>query len=186
MHERIDFNNILLAVIFAVLGIAVPALFHAIGLGSMFLPMYLPLSVGAFLLKERNAFMTGALTPLLSGLLTGMPPFYPPIAFVMAAQLGVFCLMVSLLTHRFRWNIMPALITAVVSDRVILFVCYYFILPSFQVHSVFFALYDVAKGIPGIAIMFAAVPSVVPRCIRIIQRNTLRIYEQKPGEDYEG
>ncbi|RPI94743.1 MAG: hypothetical protein EHM32_06440, partial [Spirochaetales bacterium] len=150
MHDRIDISNLLIAVIFSGLGIAVPVLFHALGLGSIFLPMYLPLAIGAFLLNRVNAVIVGFFTPLISALLTGMPPFYPPVAFIMMLQLAVFCFTISLLTHRFKSGIFISLAAAVLIDRILLAALYYFIYPFFSIDSRIITLYDLVKSLPGI------------------------------------
>jgi hypothetical protein len=84
----------------AVVGLVLPALFHGLGLGRVFLPMYLPVLVGAFVLPLRWAVGLGVLTPLLSALLTGMPPWFPPVALWMAVELGLVALVANLLGRR--------------------------------------------------------------------------------------
>ncbi|MCL2179423.1 MAG: hypothetical protein FWB81_08480 [Cystobacterineae bacterium] len=83
-----------------VIGLLLPTLFHAVGLGRVFLPMYLPILVGAFVLPLRWAVGVGVLTPLLSALLTGMPPWFPPIAVWMAMELGLMALTANLLGRK--------------------------------------------------------------------------------------
>jgi hypothetical protein len=92
MHDRIDINNILIAVIFSAFAVILPLIFHLIGLGAIFMPMYLPLAIGAFMMNRSNAFIAGAVTPLVSSIMTGMPPLYPPIAVIVSFQLSIFCL----------------------------------------------------------------------------------------------
>lgn len=84
----------------AVLGLLLPTLFHALGLGRVFLPMYLPVLVGAFVLPLGWAVALGVLTPLLSALLSGMPPWFPPVALWMALELGFSALMANLLGRK--------------------------------------------------------------------------------------
>ena len=63
MHETIDINNLILAVIFSAFGVLVPVLFHMVGLGSIFLPMFIPLAAGAFFLSPVNALILGIFSP---------------------------------------------------------------------------------------------------------------------------
>jgi len=84
----------------AVLGLVLPALFHSLGMGRVFLPMYLPVLVGAFVLPLRWAVALGVLTPLLSALLTGMPPWFPPVALWMSLELGLSSLAANRLGRR--------------------------------------------------------------------------------------
>ncbi|MEW6756351.1 MAG: hypothetical protein AB1505_36070, partial [Candidatus Latescibacterota bacterium] len=71
--------------VFAALGMGVPVLFHALGLGPTFLPMLLPVLAAGLSLRPLAAALVGLVTPLLSGLLTGMPPLVP-VGGVMAAE----------------------------------------------------------------------------------------------------
>lgn len=193
MHHRIDISNILVAVLVTVLGIAVPNLFHLLGLGSMFLPMYLPLAVGAFILSWRNALMVGTCTPLISAFMTGMPPFYPPVAFMMAVQLGFLCLFISLMTHS-RWNrginlspfrILAILIPGLMAERIMLFLMYSAILPLFGIQVAMFSVYDIVRGLPGILLLCAVAPFAVPRCTAILSKYSLRLYEDKETRGHE-
>jgi len=185
MHDRIDISNLLLAVVFSALGIAVPVLFHALGLGSVFLPMYLPLAVGAFLLSRSNALMLGFFTPLFSALLTGMPPFYPPVAFIMMIQLPAFCFTISALSHRYTKSVIPPLVAAVLIDRLLLAVLFYFIYPLFSIDARIITLYDLVKSLPGIALMFIVTPLAVPRCVALLKKHSLQILEHERGENRE-
>ncbi len=181
MHEQINIHNLTLAVVFSALGMVLPPLFHLLGLGSMFMPMYIPLAIGSFMLTARNALMIGMLTPLLSALITGMPPFYPPVAFLMMAQLGVFCTAISLLRHRLRVPVLPALLAAIALDRAVMVTAYYFVAPLFSVSFGVLSAYDLLKSTPGILIMIVLVPVAVPRAVALIQRRSLRLYEHTHG-----
>jgi len=182
MHDRLDISNILVAVVFTALGVIVPVLFHLLGLGAMFLPMYLPLAMGAFLLDRRNALMAGAVTPLASAVLTGMPPFYPPIAVMMALQLGAMCLFISWVSHRFqhrlgsisRLHILGILAAALLLDRVLMLVMYGGILPMLGMRTGLFVLYDLARGLPGMALILLAVPPAVPGALGLLRKHSLR------------
>jgi hypothetical protein len=179
MHNNIEINNLVIAVLFTALGIAVPILFHLVGLGSVFLPMYLPLIIGAFLLTGVNALLMGIFTPLISALLTGMPPFYPPIVFIMSVQLGVVCFFISYVTHRFKVNILITLALAIAIDRMLLIVFYYMIIPLFHINFGLYTAYDLLKGIPGIILILVLVPLLVPRALAVINRYSLRLYEER-------
>ena len=133
MHEKLDVNNILLAAIFSAFGILLPVLFHLVGLGPVFMPMYLPLAAGAYLLTKRNALIMGFLTPLISAVLTGMPPFYPPIAPLMIVQLSIFCVIISFAEHKFKPMILIPLLIAIITDRVLL-VLYYAVIINNKIY----------------------------------------------------
>ncbi|NJK89194.1 MAG: hypothetical protein HC923_07160 [Myxococcales bacterium] len=63
-------------------------MFHLVRLGHVFMPMYLPLVLLGFLVRPTAAGMTAFVIPIGSALFTGMPPFHPPIAWVMALELA--------------------------------------------------------------------------------------------------
>jgi hypothetical protein len=87
--------------LFGAAALLLPVLFHLVHLGRLFLPMYLPLLVLAFLVRPAPAAVTAALTPLLSAAATGMPPWVPPVAPIMAIELAI---MVGLLSFTAtRW-----------------------------------------------------------------------------------
>jgi len=193
VHHRIDISNILVAVLVTVLGVAVPNLFHVLGLGAMFLPMYLPLAAGSFMLSRKNALMAGVCTPLISAGLTGMPPFYPPIAFMMMVQLGFLCLYLSSAAHS-PWNrnvhlspvrILAILIPGLLLERGLLFLLYSVVLPLFGVQAALFSIYDILRGLPGIFLLCAVVPFAVPRCVAILSKYSLRLYEDKDIKGHE-
>lgn len=76
--------------LFGALSLALPTLFHALGLaGPMFLPMYWPLVTLAFLVPTGRAVLVAASVPLASSVLTGMPLPWPPLAAVMSVELAV-------------------------------------------------------------------------------------------------
>jgi hypothetical protein len=183
----------LVAVLVTVLGVAVPNLFHILGLGAVFLPMYLPLALGAFILSRRNALMAGVFTPLISALMTGMPPWYPPIAFMMSAQMGFLCLYISVVTHARRnrnrhlspAGILAILVPGLLLERMMLFLLYSAVLPLFGIQASLFSAYDIVKGLPGVLLLCAVVPFAVPRCVAILSRYSLRLYEDKEIKGHE-
>lgn len=76
--------------LFGALSLALPTLFHALGLaGPMFLPMYWPLVTLAFLVPTGRAMLVAASVPLASSVLTGMPLPWPPLVAVMSVELAV-------------------------------------------------------------------------------------------------
>ena len=57
--------------------IVLPQLFHLSGIpntGAVFLPMHIPVLLGGFILGPAFGAVIGALSPLISSLLTAMPP----------------------------------------------------------------------------------------------------------------
>ncbi len=57
------------------LGLALPFAFHSIPNGGLiFLPMHIPVLMCGLIINEKYGLICGAITPILSSLLTGMPP----------------------------------------------------------------------------------------------------------------
>lgn len=87
--------------LFGSLALALPMLFHALGLaGAVFLPMFLPLALLAFLVRTRAAVLTALVVPFASAVLTGMPLLWPPLAAVVALELVVQAAVIGVLRRR--------------------------------------------------------------------------------------
>ncbi|MDR1927290.1 MAG: ECF transporter S component [Oscillospiraceae bacterium] len=78
------------AALLLAIGLLLPQMFHLFGskLGPMLLPMHLSVLLSGFLLGPVYGGALGLLTPLLSLLLSGMPPM--PLAWFMMAELGIY------------------------------------------------------------------------------------------------
>ena len=61
---------------------------------------------------------------------------------------------------------------------------YYFIIPLFHIKYGLYTAYDLIKGLPGIVLIFVLVPIIVPRALDVLNRYSLRLYEdKKEGRD---
>lgn len=101
------------------LAITLPMAFHALGpgMGPIFLPMYLPILALGLLASWEVALVVGCAAPLISAALTGMPPLAPPVALLMAFELGALAASASL-ARRIRLDIWPAAVLAIVASRI--------------------------------------------------------------------
>ena len=97
--------------LFGAAAIALPALFHLVQLGHVFMPMYIPLMTLPFFVGWRAAGTTALLVPWLSALVTGMPPLMPPVAPVMSAELAIMAGIVAVLRRRWA-NAAPIILLA--------------------------------------------------------------------------
>jgi len=157
--------------LFGAAALLLPVLFHLIQLGSLFLPMYLPLVTLAFLVRPLPASLTAIITPLLSGAATGMPPFYPPIAVLMAVELGIMtALLASVRTRWPRANEWLLLICALALGRVVHLGLVYGLAHLLTLPAGLVAGASFLAGWPGMLLMLAVVPPIV----RIVQRQTRR------------
>ncbi len=148
------------AVIMA-LGLTLPVVFHAVGLGSKFLPMLLPLLLNGFLSPLGWALFTGAVTPLTSALVTGMPPLYPPVAAVMSVECMVLAGVARLVYGCARPRVWPALVAAVVCSRATSIGLSWLVAQLFGLPPRLSAAASLVQGLPGVALQFAVVPLVL-------------------------
>lgn len=156
---RTDAKEVVIGGLFCAIGVLLPMLFHAVGLGRAFLPMHLPILVLGLLTSPTVAACGGFITPLASSFLTGMPPM--PTALLMALELPVLGASASLFR---RWLHLPLLLCAVcaiaarcVSDMALA----YTIAPMLQLPPGAFGIASITLGIPGIILQIVAAPPIV-------------------------
>jgi len=150
-----------MSAVMAAFGIILPIVFHMAGLESKFLPMLLPILLNGFLSLLPWAALTGALVPVASGLLTGMPPFYPPIALVMMIEGAVMAAAAAAIYRFTKPRIWPALIVAVTLDRVISAVLMWFMAGRFGLPPAVISAASLIQGLPGVALQLVVVPLAV-------------------------
>ena len=154
-------RQIPIVALFAALGILFPQLFHFLGLGPAFLPMFIPILIGCMFINWRFAVLLGILTPAVSWMLTGMPPLAPPILPVLIIELSITGLVISLLRQLTYWSVWIILPVGLLVDRVILFSIVIIVAPLFEISHPLFSLALVAAGVPGILLQFLIVPAAV-------------------------
>jgi hypothetical protein len=150
----------------AALALTLPIAFHAVGLGSHFLPMLLPLLLNGFLVSPGWAVLTALVTPFLSAFATGMPPLYPPMVAVVACEGVTLAGVSSILYARGKRSLWPALIAAVVAARLAAFASAWALASWFDLPPAFASVAIFVKGLPGVALQLAVVPIVVRQLTR--------------------
>lgn len=165
-------RDLVLSGLMLAIGILLPIVFHAFGAaaGQVFLPMHIPVLLAGFFLAPGYAAVVGVLTPLLSSVLTGMPPLYP-MAALMAVELCVYALAGSL---TYRWlsgkdwqrvaSIVVSLIVAMAAGRVASGLGVWALVGLFGVQMASPVAYitgGIGTGLPGIVIQIILIPSVV-------------------------
>lgn len=146
---------------FLTLALVLPPLFHVFGAGSVFLPMLLPVVTAGFLLDSRSAITIGFIAPLLSSLLTGMPPIMPPIAFMMAVELTILALIPSIFYRRFGMNLYGVLLVTLLVNRLLVLGLRFVVAEFFNIPGMLYGLGISLSGLPGIAVQIIVVPMVV-------------------------
>ncbi len=152
-----------LTAMFLALGLVWPMLFHAAGLGSIFLPMFWPVAAGAFFLRTPYALTLALMTPLLSSLMTGMPPFAPPLVYVMMAELFVLNATIRFLYAYTNWGVVWKLAAGLLLSRLTLVFTVSLIAPLLGWPAQLFSMAAVIRGLPGILGMLVFLPVIISR-----------------------
>ncbi|MBN2365030.1 MAG: hypothetical protein EH225_02845 [Calditrichaeota bacterium] len=158
MEKNTIYRHIPLAALFSTLGVVFPLFFHFVGLGSAFLPMFLPVIMGSLLVPPSMALTIAIVTPLVSFLFTGMPPLYPPILLLVLLELIAVSLISSYLHYIRRMTVWMVLITALLIDRLILFLFVLLLARHFGFPERFYSIGAVIYGLPGIIMILLVIP----------------------------
>lgn len=155
-------RDLTLGGLFGALAIVLPILFHAVGMGKVFLPMYLPILALGLLASWRTAALVGLLAPLISAVLTGMPPMAPPIAFIMMAELAALAMTASL-ARAVGLGIWPGAVLGLLAARAVGVFALLTIgrALGFQQGLYEFAILGFVASWPGVALQLTVVPSAV-------------------------
>ena len=153
-------SKVALGAIFVAMGVALPQIFHYFGpeLGRIFLPMHLPAFLAGFILGPFYGAAVGAVTPLLSFAVTGMPPFFPTLPS-MLVELAAYGLFSGIFYRKLRLPLAAAMAAAMLSGRAAMLLCLFFM--AFVLNAPVSPLESVASsfvaGMPGMAGQIAAV-----------------------------
>ena len=150
--------------LYLALAVVLPVGFHAFGIGGrVFLPMHIPVLLAGFLMGPASGLTVGLLSPIVSYLLTSMPPSYA--VLLMAMEQSIYGLVAGLAYYRLHMNIYVALLTAMVVGRImfglgILLLGLFMELP-YDVLYFFSSAGPIVTGLPGIALQLVVVPILV-------------------------
>ena len=154
-----------LSAVFLALGILLPMLFHAIGLGSVFLPMFWPVAAAGYFLPVSLVVFVGALTPVLSFLLTGMPPVAPPMLQVMIPELIILAAVVHLLYRKAGLAIWPSLFFGLIASRAVLFFTAGLLGRVLGLPPKWASVSMLFKSLPGVVAILILVPPLAGRLL---------------------
>ncbi len=119
--HRTNIRDLVLAALFLALGLLLPFLTGQIPqIGSMLLPMHIPILLCGFICGWRYGLAIGLITPILRSLLFLMPPMFP-VAITMAFELAVYGLLAGLLYQLLAKkpvNLYLSLIGAMIGGRI--------------------------------------------------------------------
>lgn len=159
-------KKLTLSALFLALGILLPYVFHATNLGgSIFLPMHIPVLLAGFFVGPFYALAIGAITPIISGLMTGMPPFAPvPIAIVMAFELAAYGFFAGLFYEKLRINPILSLVLAMICGRIVTGLVIFVLVAAFgfnKLNPIAYVWGSLATSWPGILIQLVLMPAIV-------------------------
>ncbi|MEF9984567.1 MAG: ECF transporter S component [Oscillospiraceae bacterium] len=154
-------KNLVIAGLLTALGIAIPQLFHLVGMsGSVFLPMHIPVLLCGIICGPTLGGLCGLLVPLLCGLLTGMPPLFP-VATYMACELIAYGVIIGFMFK--KTNVFVSLITAMLGGRVVLgiaqAICMGIVSKPFGIPA--FLTGAFVTALPGIVIQLVLIPAII-------------------------
>ena len=155
-------KKMILSALFIATGLILPMIFHTVNLsGSIFSPMHLPVMLGGFLLGPTYGAIIGIITPVLSSILTGMPPLMP-IMPMMALELLGYGFMTGFLFRKTK-KIYMSLIISIVFGRLCSMVGAFILSITLapQISPIPYVLSGIVNGVPGIAIQLILIPTLV-------------------------
>jgi hypothetical protein len=162
MRLRTTSTDFARGALFGAAGLLLPVVFHALHLGQIFMPMYLPLVALGFFAGPRTAGTTGLIVPLLSGALTGMPPFYPPIAPIMGVEIGCMAMTIAWMSvRRPSFPILAVLIPVLLAGRGVNYGLTYACGLMMDLPAGFLAGLSFFAGWPGLLLIAVVVPTLV-------------------------
>lgn len=166
-------RDFLLGSLLLALALVLPILFHAVGLGSTFLPMFYPIITAGFLVALPVAAAVGFLAPITSSLLTGMPPLFPPIAFIMMVEGLVLASIPALLHQKYKLKILPTLAVTIFAERLVLLGAVVLSAKWLSLPEGVLGLASLLRSLPGIVFIFFLIPPLVRKLEERIQKQPL-------------
>lgn len=157
--------------LFGAAALLLPVVFHAVRLGHVFMPMYLPLLALGFFIRPLPAALTALVTPLFSALVTGMPPLYPPVAVLMALELAGMTFVIAAARARWPRAYEPlVLVPVLLAGRVAYVAMAYLTARLLDLPAGFVAGLSLLAGWPGVLLALLVVPAVarVGRSLRLV------------------
>lgn len=164
--NKLSTKNITLSAMFIALGIVLPFFTGQIPqIGSMLLPMHIPVFLCALVCGWKYGLIVGLLLPLLRHLLFGMPPIL--IAIAMTFELGAYGFISGFLYEHSKWQCTKALyrclILAMIGGRLVWGLAQIIIL---NLNGSLFTMQMFMAGallnaIPGIILQLILIPAIM-------------------------
>ncbi len=181
-----NIKNLTLSAMFLALGLVLPFLTGQIPrIGSMLLPMHIPVFLCGLICGWQYGAAVGLITPLLRSFIFGMPPLYPT-AVAMAAELLTYGLVVGLMYSKSRWqcviSLYRSLLVAMIAGRAVWGITEIIILgiggEAFTWEA--FMAGAFLNAIPGIIIQLILIPAIM---VALNRTGLVRFHRAKQPSD---
>lgn len=150
--------------------VVLPQVFHAIPeAGSIYCPMHIPVLLCGLITGWSYGLLCGLAGPLLSSLITGMPPvaMLPAMMIECAAYGALTGVMMQLVhTKKIYADLYISLIAAMLGGRVVAGLAKAFIFSAGQYTMAAWVAGSFVKSLPGIIVHLAVIPSIVYALMR--------------------
>ena len=163
MNKKLNLRNLILSAMFLALALVLPFLTGQIPqIGSMLLPMHIPVLLCGFFCGAPYGLIVGFVAPLFRSVIFGMPPMFPT-ALCMAFELAAYGLVsgfIYRLLPKKRFSVYAALILAMVLGRVIWGIAMFMCMGGNFGFEAFVAG-ALTSAIPGIILQLLLIPILV-------------------------
>lgn len=166
MTKSNQVKKLVLAALFLALGLLLPFLTGQIpSVGSMLLPMHIPVLLCGFFCSWQYGLIVGLITPILRSLIFGMPPMFPT-AVCMAAELAAYGLFTAIFYHAFGKGVLAtyaSLLLSMLAGRIVwgAVSMLVFALAGNPFTFEIFLAGAILNAIPGIVLQFVLIPPLV-------------------------
>ena len=151
--------------LFVAMGVLLPVAFHIIGIsGRIFFPMHSPVLMNGLLLGPAYGLAVGIAVPVVSALMTGMPPMFPVLP-MMTAELAVYGVVAGFIHQKMGRGLLTSLIGAMICGRImdIMVLTLFGEVLKIDAEPFIYVMAGVWTGLPGIIIQVIFIPYLVRR-----------------------
>ena len=162
-----NLKKLSLSAMFMAIGFILPMITGQIPqIGSMLLPMHIPVLLCGLICGWQYGLVVGLVLPILRSLTFGMPPLFST-AIAMMFELGTYGAVIGFFYNRSKWkctvSLFRSMIIAMISGRVVWGVAMYILMNirggSFTLQA--FLSGAIITAIPGIIIQFIFIPAIM-------------------------
>ncbi len=159
--------NLVLSAMFLALGLVLPFLTGQIPeIGSMLLPMHIPVMLCGLVCGWQYGLIVGAVVPIMRSMIFGMPVMFPS-AIGMAFELATYGFVIGYLFSHAKWKCIKSLyrclIISMISGRVVwgIVQCALLGLGENRFTLAAFVSGSLLKAIPGIILQLVLIPAIM-------------------------